>query len=77
MTETEDVPKAPRTPEGATVVLSGWCMTGHHRETTETVGCQKVFTSFVCPCPCHDAAADDSRYDSPVPNPITSPIEEI
>lgn len=63
--------------DGPARVLSGWCMTGRHRPTSQTVGCREEFTSFVCPCPCHEeSAAGDPRYDSPEPRIIEDPSEE-
>lgn len=45
---------------------SGWCMTGRHRPGYQTVGCKRVFTTFVCPCECHyEPNADDPAWDSP------------
>lgn len=49
-------------------VLSGWCMSGYHRASEQTVGCKHTFATFVCPCPCHDPSrAHDHRFDSPRP----------
>lgn len=64
-------------PRPETKVLSGWCMTGHHRPAAQTVGCREVFTTFVCPCPCHaPEAADDPQYDSPEPAIVEATTEE-